>query len=170
MHALQFTGAEVQPALYGSAIALEQGGGGSGIWSSHPSAIGYRRQVCTTGGSHGGSGSMTITIAAVAPEFDSGMNAGTGQETCQDSRCTIPLFALGRTITGPCFAGIDVRLEEGPNRRFVPTGSDGIPPRRRAGRACAIRDDRQTAPSPCRWGTRRFDCCLDADQPRFKVS
>ena len=80
MHALQFTGAEVQPALSGSAVALEQGGGGSGIWASHPSAIGYRRQGYTTGGSHGGSGSGTITIAAVAPEFDSGMNAGTGQD------------------------------------------------------------------------------------------
>ena len=67
MHALQFTGAEVQPALSGSAVALEQGGGGGGIWASHPSAIGYRRQGYTTGGSHGGSGSGTITIAAVAP-------------------------------------------------------------------------------------------------------
>ena len=80
MHALQFTGAEVQPAISGSAVALEQGGGGSGVWASHPSAIGYRRQGYTTGGSHGGSGSMTVTIAAVAPEFDSGMNAGTGQD------------------------------------------------------------------------------------------
>ena len=80
MRALQFTGAEVQPAISGSAVALEQGGGGSGIWASHPSAIGYRRQGYTTGGSHGGSGSGTITIAAVAPEFDSGMNAGTGQD------------------------------------------------------------------------------------------
>ena len=35
--------------------------GGSGIWASHPSAIGYRRQGYTTGGSHGGSGSGTIT-------------------------------------------------------------------------------------------------------------
>ena len=61
MHALQFTGAEVQPALSGSAVALEQGGGGSGVWASHPSAIGYRRQGYTTGGSHGGSGSGTIT-------------------------------------------------------------------------------------------------------------
>ena len=80
MHVLQFTGAEVQPAISGSAVALEQGGGGSGVWASHPSAIGYRRQGYTTGGSHGGSGSGTITIAAVAPEFDSGMNAGTGQD------------------------------------------------------------------------------------------
>ena len=73
---LQFTGAEVKPRFSGSAIVLEQGGGGSGIWASHPSAIGYRRQGYTTGGSHGGSGSGTITIAAVAPEFDSGMNSG----------------------------------------------------------------------------------------------
>jgi hypothetical protein len=80
MHPLQFTGAEVQPALSGSAIVLEQGGGGSGIWASHPSAIGYRRQGYVTGGSHGGSGSMTVTIAAVAPEFDSGMNQGTDQD------------------------------------------------------------------------------------------
>src|ERR1700678_4391536 len=80
MHPLQFTGAEVQPALSGSAIVLEQGGGGSGIWTSHPSAIGYRRQGYVTGGSHGGSGSMTVTIAAVAPEFDSGMNQGTDQD------------------------------------------------------------------------------------------
>ena len=80
MHALQFTGAEVQPALSGSAVALKQGGGGSGVWASHPSAIGYRRQGYTTGGSHGGSGSMTVTIAAVAPEFDSGMNSGTDQD------------------------------------------------------------------------------------------
>ena len=61
MHALQFTGAEVQPAPSGSAVALEQGGGGSGTWASHPSAIGYRRQGYVTGGSHGGSGSGTIT-------------------------------------------------------------------------------------------------------------
>ena len=54
------------------------GGGGSGIWASHPSAIGYRPQGYTTGGSHGGSG--TITIAAVAPEFDSGMNSGADQD------------------------------------------------------------------------------------------
>ena len=80
MHALQFAGAEVQPAISGSAVALEQGGGGSGTWASHPSAIGYRRQGYTTGGSHGGSGSMTVTIAAVAPEFDSGMNSGTDQD------------------------------------------------------------------------------------------
>ena len=106
MHALQFTGSEIQPALYGSAIVLEQGvdgtgtwtshpsaigyrrqgyvtggsHGGSGIWTSHPSAIGYRRQGYVTGGSHGGSGSATITIAAVAPEFDSGMNQGTDQD------------------------------------------------------------------------------------------
>ena len=63
-----------------SAVVLEQGGGGSEIWASHPAAIGYRRQGYSTGGSHGGSGSGTITIVAVAPEFDSGMNAGTGQD------------------------------------------------------------------------------------------
>ena len=80
MHALQFTGAEVQPALSGSAIVLEQGAGGSGTWVSHPSAIGYRRQGYVTSGSHGGSGSTTITIAAVAPEFDSGMNIGADQD------------------------------------------------------------------------------------------
>ena len=33
-----------------------------------------------TSGSHGGSGSTTITIAAVAPEFDSGMNIGADQD------------------------------------------------------------------------------------------
>ena len=80
MHALQFTGSEVQPALSGSAIVLEQGAGGSGTWVSHPSAIGYRRQGYVTSGSHGGSGSTTITIAAVAPEFDSGMNIGADQD------------------------------------------------------------------------------------------
>ena len=80
MHALQFTGAEVQPALSGSAIVLEQGVDATGTWTSHPSAIGYRRQGHVTGGSHGGSGSATITIMAVAPEFDSGMNQGTDQD------------------------------------------------------------------------------------------
>jgi hypothetical protein len=78
--ALQFTGSEVQPALSGSAIVLKQGGGGRGILTSHPSAIGYRRQGHVTGGSHGGSGSMTVTIAAVAPEFDSAMNSGADQD------------------------------------------------------------------------------------------
>ena len=66
--------------LSGSAIVLEQGAGGSGTWVSHPSAIGYRRQGYVTSGSHGGSGSETITIAAVAPEFDSGMNIGADQD------------------------------------------------------------------------------------------
>ena len=80
IHALQFTGSEVQPGLSGSAVVLKQDGGRSGIWTSHPSAIGYRRQGYVTGGSHGGSGSMTVTIAAVAPEFDSGMNSGADQD------------------------------------------------------------------------------------------
>jgi hypothetical protein len=81
MHALQFTGSEIQPAISGSAVVLEQGGGGSSIWASHPSAIGYRRQGYANTGSHGGSGSgANITIDAVAPEFDSGMNIGTDGE------------------------------------------------------------------------------------------
>jgi hypothetical protein len=78
MHALQFSGAEVQPMLSGSSVILDEGSTYySAVWSSHPSAIGYRRQGHVTGGSHGGSGSATITIEAVAPEFDSGMNEGT---------------------------------------------------------------------------------------------
>jgi hypothetical protein len=81
MHALQFTGSEIQPAISGSAVVLEQGGGGSSIWASHPSAIGYRRQGYANTGSHGGSGSgANITIDAVAPEFDSGMNIVTDGE------------------------------------------------------------------------------------------
>ena len=81
MHALQFTGSEIQPGISGSAVVIKQGGGGSSIWASHPSAIGYRRQGYVNTGSHGGGGSgATITIDAVAPEFDSGMNVGTDGE------------------------------------------------------------------------------------------
>ena len=89
MHALQFAGAEIQPALSGSAIVLEQNLGGSGTWVSHPSAIGYRRAGLYrasggggsgSGGGGSGSGGSYIAIAAVAPEFDSGMNQGTDQD------------------------------------------------------------------------------------------
>ena len=59
MHALQSTGAEIQPALSGSSIALEEGGGGSGTWASHPSAIGYRRQGYLP---HSGSGAGSSTV------------------------------------------------------------------------------------------------------------
>ena len=75
-------------ALSGSAIVLEQNVGGSGTWVSHPSAIGYRRAGLYrasgggsgSGGGGSGSGGSYIAIAAVAPEFDSGMNQGTDQD------------------------------------------------------------------------------------------
>ena len=47
---------------------------GYGSWVTHPSTMGYRRQGSSGGGIHGTGGG---SLAAVAPEFDSGMNAGT---------------------------------------------------------------------------------------------
>ncbi len=98
MHALQFAGAEIQPALSGSAIVLEQDVGGSGTWVSRPSAIGYRRAGLYRGGGSGsggggsGSGGSYIALAAVAPEFDSGMNQGTDQDEME----RITNFSQGR--------------------------------------------------------------------------
>jgi hypothetical protein len=77
-----------------NAMVVEKGWSGASpitSWVSHPSAIGYRLQGVVSagsgsGGGGGGSGSGsggggTITIAAVSPDFDSGMNDGTdGQE------------------------------------------------------------------------------------------
>ena len=82
MHALQFAGAEIQPALSGSAIVLEQNVGGSGTWVSHPSAIGYRRAGLYRERRQPAAVAVAaeIAIAAVAPEFDSGMNQGTDQD------------------------------------------------------------------------------------------
>ena len=54
---------------------------------------------------------------------------------CEDSRCMIPSFALGRANTGPYVTGVGVRSERGLDRRFVPGGSAGIPPRCRAGQS-----------------------------------
>jgi hypothetical protein len=96
LNALEFVGAEVHVGGNGAnnAMVVDEGWSGAGpitSWVSHPSAIGYRLQGVVSagsgsGGGGGGSGSGsggggTITIAAVSPDFDSGMNDGTdGQE------------------------------------------------------------------------------------------
>jgi hypothetical protein len=98
LNALEFVGAEVHVGVNGAnnAMVVDEGWSGAGpitSWVSHPSAIGYRLQGVVSagsgsgsGGGGGGSGSGsggggTITIAAVSPDFDSGMNDGTdGQE------------------------------------------------------------------------------------------
>ncbi len=83
-NAMEFVGPEVHVAQNATNTAMVVDEGWSGAspitsWVSHPSAIGYRRQGALTIGS--GSGAHTLTIEAVAPEFDSGMNDGTdGQE------------------------------------------------------------------------------------------
>ncbi len=83
-NAMEFVGPEVHVAqdATGTAMVIDEGWSGASpitSWVSHPSAIGYRRQCALTIGS--GSGAHTLTIEAVAPEFDSGMNDGTdGQE------------------------------------------------------------------------------------------
>jgi hypothetical protein len=96
LNALKFVGAEIHVGANGAnnAMVVDEGWSGAGpitSWVSHPSAIGYRLQGVDSagsgsGGGGGGSGSGsggggTITIAAVSPDFDSGMNDGTdGQE------------------------------------------------------------------------------------------
>ncbi len=81
---MEFVGPEVHvaPNATNTAMVVDEGWSGASpitSWVSHPSAIGYRRQGALTIGS--GSGAHTLTIEAVAPEFDSGMNDGTdGQE------------------------------------------------------------------------------------------
>ncbi len=83
-NAMEFVGPEVHVAqnATNTAMVIDEGWSGASpitSWVSHPSAIGYRRQGALTIGS--GSGAHTLTIEAVAPEFDSGMNDGTdGQE------------------------------------------------------------------------------------------
>ena len=78
VHPLEFAGAEIMPAVSGSALILqepnESGETGYGSWVTHPSTMGYRRQGSSGGGIHGTGGG---SLAAVVPEFDSGMNAGT---------------------------------------------------------------------------------------------
>ena len=79
---MEFVGPEVHaaPNAANNALVIDEGWSGASPitpWVSHPAAIGYRRQ----GAISIGSGSHIKTIAAVAPEFDSGMNDGTdGQE------------------------------------------------------------------------------------------
>ena len=83
-NAMEFVGPEVHaaPNAANNALVIDEGWSGASPitpWVSHPAAIGYRRQGAISIGS--GSGIHIKTIAAVAPEFDSGMNDGTdGQE------------------------------------------------------------------------------------------
>jgi hypothetical protein len=84
IHPLSYTGAAIQPMISGDGsrmLLAETGDASRGPsdetnWVSHPSAIGYRRAgvyAASSSGSH-------VTIAEVAPGFDSGMNDGTSGE------------------------------------------------------------------------------------------
>ena len=64
MHPLEFAGAEIMPAVSGSALILqepnESGMTGYGSWVTHPSTMGYRRKGPSGGGIPGTGGGSLI--------------------------------------------------------------------------------------------------------------
>ena len=64
VHPLEFAGAEIMPAVSGSALILqepnESGETGSGSWVTHPLTMGYRRQGPSGGSIHGTGGGSLI--------------------------------------------------------------------------------------------------------------